>query len=108
MTTGMNHSSSATSSMNHCDDSSNPFFLHHGDNPGFILVTQPLSGDNYHTWHRSMIMALTAKNKIGFVDGSISKPDPTDPLFLSWTRCNNMVLSWLLNSVSKEIAGSII
>jgi hypothetical protein len=28
-------------------DPSSPFFLHNGDNPGIILVPQPLTGENY-------------------------------------------------------------
>jgi hypothetical protein len=63
------------------DISSNPFFLHHGDNPGTVIVSQPLYGDNFITWRRSMMMALVAKNKFGFVDGSIPKPSHTDPSF---------------------------
>ncbi|XP_041025357.1 uncharacterized protein LOC121265750 [Juglans microcarpa x Juglans regia] len=35
-------------------------------------------------------------------------PPKTSSLFQSWARCNNMVLSWLLNSLSKEIAANII
>jgi hypothetical protein len=91
-------------------DYSNPFFLHHGDSPGAILVSQPLTGDNYSSWRRAMIMALTAKNKLGFVTGTLPLPNvpESDPLNFSWCRCNNMVLSWLINSVSKEIAASII
>jgi hypothetical protein len=38
---------------------SNPLYLHHGDSPGSILVTQLLTDDNYYTWSRSMFMALT-------------------------------------------------
>jgi hypothetical protein len=91
-------------------DYSNPFFLHHGDSPGAILVSQPLTGDNYSSWRRAMIMALTAKNKLGFVTSTLPLPNvpESDPLNFSWCRCNNMVLSWLINSVSKEIAASII
>ena len=64
------------------DESTNQLFLHHGDSPGTILVSQPLSGDNYHTWSRSMIMALTAKNKVGFINGTISAPvDQSLPSF---------------------------
>ncbi|XP_041009284.1 uncharacterized protein LOC121253319 [Juglans microcarpa x Juglans regia] len=55
-----------------------------------------------------MSITLTAKNKIGFVDGSILKPTASSSQFSSWIRCNNMVLSWLLNSLSKEIAASVI
>uniref|UniRef100_A0A2N9E1K2 Retrotransposon Copia-like N-terminal domain-containing protein n=1 Tax=Fagus sylvatica TaxID=28930 RepID=A0A2N9E1K2_FAGSY len=91
------------------DESTNQLFLHHGDSPGTILVSQPLSGENYNTWSRSMIMALTAKNKIGFINGTITAPnDETLPSFNLWTRCNTMVISWILNSVSKDIASSVI
>lgn len=55
------------------------------------------------------MMALTAKNKFAFVDGSLQKPsEESEVLFHAWTRSNNMVLSWLLNSISKEIASSVI
>jgi hypothetical protein len=42
-----------------------------------------------------MEMALTAKNKIYFLDGSIPKPSSTDSSFSAWTRCNTMALSWI-------------
>ena len=29
------------------DDPVSPFFLHHSDNPGLVLVSQQLTGDNY-------------------------------------------------------------
>ncbi|CAL8994074.1 unnamed protein product, partial [Prunus brigantina] len=58
------------------------------DHPGLLLVTKLLNGDNYPTWKRSMIIALTAKNKIGFVNGSIKAPSqakkPAD--FTFWKR----------------------
>jgi hypothetical protein len=90
-------------------DSSNPFFLHHGDSPGAMIVSKPLNGENYNSWKRAMMMALLAKNKLSFVNGTLPKPSNLyDSQGLAWTRCNNMVLSWLLNSVSTEIANSII
>jgi hypothetical protein len=55
-----------------------------------------------------MMMALVAKNKFGFVDGSIVKPSAGDPSLHGWVQCNNMLLSWMLNSVSKDIANNII
>jgi hypothetical protein len=56
-----------------------------------------------------MIMTLAAKNKVSFIDGSIIKPSSTtDSLYRPWIRSNNMVLSWLLNSISKDIAASVI
>ena len=54
------------------EDPRSPFFLHHGDTPGAILVTQLLTEDNYPNWARAMRMALDAKSKLGIVDGSIT------------------------------------
>ena len=66
-----------------------------------------LSGDNYNTWLRSISRALRAKNKLGFVDGTITPP--TDPVEKSkWSRCDDLVASWVLNSVTPEIHGSIL
>jgi len=86
-----------------------PFYLPHGESLGTILVSQPLIGENYNTWSRSMIMALTAKNKLAFVNGSLLQPAVESGVeYQAWIRCNNMVLSWILNSASKEIAASVI
>ncbi|XP_031489584.1 uncharacterized protein LOC116257108 [Nymphaea colorata] len=52
------------------DQNESPFVVHHSDNPGAILVTNPLVGDNYFTWRWAMKMALSAKNKFGFVDAN--------------------------------------
>ena len=35
-------------------------------------------------------------------------PKDKDPLLNSWIKNNNMVNSWILNSMSKEISASII
>ncbi|XP_075652458.1 uncharacterized protein LOC142622802 [Castanea sativa] len=54
------------------EDPRSPFFLHHGESPGAILVSQSLTKDNYSTWARAMRMALDAKSKLEFMDGSIT------------------------------------
>ena len=101
---------SSQSNRSAVDDPLSPFFLHYSDSPGLVLVSQQLTGDNYPSWTRAMIIALmSVKNKLGFIDGSISRPDGTDSnLLSSWTRNNSIVISWILNSVSKEIAASIL
>ncbi|KAF8405018.1 hypothetical protein HHK36_009914 [Tetracentron sinense] len=55
-----------------------------------------------------MRMALSAKNKMGFVNGTIPKPKSPASSVALWDRCNDMVLSWLLNSISSDIAHSVI
>ncbi|KAA8543184.1 hypothetical protein F0562_021321 [Nyssa sinensis] len=91
------------------EEPSNPYYLHHSDSLRQMLVSQQLTGENYTNWSRAMLIALSVKNKLGFVDGSILEPQGTgNNLLNSWIRNNNIVISWILNSVSKEISASII
>lgn len=56
-----------------------------------------------------MTIALSVKNMVGFIDGSIPKPDGDDLNLLgSWIKNNNIVISWILNSISKDISTSIV
>ena len=90
------------------DNYNNPYYLHPSDNPENILVSNILIGDNYPTWRHAIIMALTAKNKLVFVDGSFLQPDSKSNNFQSWTCCNTIVTFWILNSISRDISDSII
>ncbi|XP_019200242.1 PREDICTED: uncharacterized protein LOC109193867 [Ipomoea nil] len=87
---------------------SNPYYLHVNENPALELVPFPLDGSNYHTWARAMTMALSCKNKIAFVNGAIKKPS-TDNLerYMAWERCNNIVASWIVRSLSPMIGRSV-
>ncbi|KAB2630304.1 hypothetical protein D8674_007823 [Pyrus ussuriensis x Pyrus communis] len=54
-------------------------------------------------------MALTVKNKIGLVDGSIEEPSGKNlNEWQQWNHCNNLVQTWLLGSMSKDIASNVI
>ena len=55
-----------------------------------------------------MITALSAKKKVEFILGDNPRPSHDNPNFPTWTRCNNMVTSWLVHSVSLPIRQSII
>ncbi|XP_070672114.1 uncharacterized protein [Malus domestica] len=57
---------------------------------------------------RAMRIGLSAKNKIGLIDESITTPKPTEAKYATWKRCNDMVLLWIVNSVHSDIAGSIL
>ena len=49
-------------------------YLHHSDHPGIRLASHPLIRDNYQTWSRAINMALSVKNKLGFINGTITVP----------------------------------
>ena len=90
------------------DNIADPLTLHHSDSPGLVLVSKPLEGHNYGQWSRSMRIALSAKNKLGFIDGTIKPLANTDVRSAIWQRCNDMVLSWILHSLNPNIASSVL
>ncbi|KAM2653590.1 hypothetical protein EV2_025211 [Malus domestica] len=91
------------------NDPSSPFYIHHSNNPGMHLVSTLLTGNNYSTWSRSMRIALNAKNKFGFVDGSVKKPsDKKATEAALWQRCKDTVLMWILNYVSYGLSNSVV
>ncbi|KAJ0009951.1 hypothetical protein Pint_34666 [Pistacia integerrima] len=105
------HSKHSNSSNSHSNiDPSNPFFVHHSDHPGLMLVPTKLNSTNYQSWSKSMIHALTAKNKIGFINGSVKPPSETEQPteFALWNQCNSMILSWLTHSVEPDLAKGVI
>jgi hypothetical protein len=104
----VNPSAFVNNRSNQSIEPSNPLFLSNGENPTINLVGDQLNEVNYNTWSRSMLVSLNAKNKLCFVDGSMPKPYVNVNLFQAWTRCNDMVVSWILHSVSKDIASTII
>lgn len=89
-------------------ESANPFFLHLSDSPGMILVNSIFNGKSYGGWRREIFIALSTKNKLGFIYGSIHEPLDSDLLHKLGNRCNDIVISWLLNSLSKEIAENVL
>ncbi|KAL0324075.1 UNVERIFIED_CONTAM: hypothetical protein Scaly_2374600 [Sesamum calycinum] len=48
--------------------------IHTSDFPSMVLVSTPLVGNNYLMWSRSVKVALTAKMKLSFIDGTYLKP----------------------------------
>ncbi|KAH0653025.1 hypothetical protein KY289_030703 [Solanum tuberosum] len=89
-------------------DHNDPIFLQSTDTPGITLIALQLNGtENYTLWSRYMKIALLGKNKLDFVDGSCAKSSYTGVLLKRWERCNAIVLSWIMNVVSKELLTGI-
>ena len=84
---------------------SSPYFIP----PTYVvLVSQPLIGlENYLSWSRAVFLSLSGRNKFGFLGGSISMPDLFHSLYNAWHRANTTILSWLVNSLSKDLATSV-
>ncbi|XP_019463000.1 PREDICTED: uncharacterized protein LOC109361929 [Lupinus angustifolius] len=89
-------------------DPSSPYYLSSSENPGAILVSSLLNGENYHQWSRAMTIALDTKNKLCFINGSLPRPPPTDLMQPVWSTCNNLVVSWLIQSMQPSIVQTIL
>ncbi|KAG7594818.1 Reverse transcriptase RNA-dependent DNA polymerase [Arabidopsis thaliana x Arabidopsis arenosa] len=87
----------------------NPFFLHNNDHAGLVLVSDKLTqASEFHSWRRSVWMSLNVRNKLGFIDGTLKKPPIDHRDYGAWSRCNDIVTTWLINSVSKKIGQSLL
>jgi len=88
----------------HENYNSDPLYLSSSDFPGMQLVNAKLNGSNFQKWSRAMKIALKTKTKLGFIDGSCARPVVESPCYNQWIRCDNMVVSWLLNSMVNDLA----
>lgn len=55
-----------------------------------------------------MLTALSMKNKVESVDGLIQGYPSNHALHAAKKRCNNIVVSWLVRSVSPSIRQSVL
>lgn len=60
-----------------------PYYLHPSDNPGVLITSVLLKGDNYSEWATELSNSIQAKQKLGFINGTIAKPT-TEPDLTRW------------------------
>ncbi|KAL2899000.1 Retrovirus-related Pol polyprotein from transposon RE2 [Bienertia sinuspersici] len=71
-------------------------------------ITEKLEGPvNYRSWKRSVEIALASKRKLGFVTGLVKRDDADAKKQEQWDTCNNLVISWLLGSMSDTVRKSV-
>ncbi|GJU12708.1 pyridoxal 5'-phosphate synthase-like subunit PDX1.2 [Tanacetum coccineum] len=85
-----------------------PLYIASSYHPGMILTNTPFNGSNFHGWSRNIKMALGAKLKLGFIDGSCIKPASDHDDLQRWIRCDYMVTCWILNSMVTELSDAFL
>ncbi|XP_052626898.1 uncharacterized protein LOC128133479 [Lactuca sativa] len=81
-----------------------PLYIHPSDNAITSIVTTKLTGnENFRLWKSSISRALKARNKLGFIDGTLKKTSVDESKKSKWDRANAVVCSWLLSSISDSI-----
>ncbi|XP_074352798.1 uncharacterized protein LOC141691950 [Apium graveolens] len=102
----MDSSSSADVINNH--DPSSVYYIHLSDVSSTQLVSVKFDGNGFNNWKRSMLLVLSAKNKVGFVDRTIAMPDRDSIEYKFWSRCNDLVISWIIFNLDATIAKSVL
>lgn len=85
------------------DQANDSYVLQSADHPGLILINVPLNGENYLSSSRAMIIALQAKDKLGFINDMYTRLAANSLDFHKWCKVDSTVNSWILNTFSKEI-----
>ncbi|KAL9684806.1 hypothetical protein QQ045_022247 [Rhodiola kirilowii] len=86
----------------------NPYHFNSNEITSTSIVIKVLLGcQNFVSSAKSMEIALSIRSKLEFVLGE--HPKPTDPAFsVKWKRCNDVIMTWLLNSVSNKVVSHIL
>ncbi|XP_010668098.1 uncharacterized protein LOC104885090 [Beta vulgaris subsp. vulgaris] len=92
-----------SNSENVVSNYNDPYFLSNGDNTNHSIINYIFNGNNFINWNRVVRVALIARNKLGFLDGTLKKPAPNSSDYQKWNRNDHMVMSWLSNSMEKSI-----
>ena len=78
---------------------------HNGGTEGsFLPVTgHKLNGHNYLQWSQSVMMFIYGRGKDEYLTSAAVQPKKEDPKYKTWKTENNMVMSWLINSMTNDI-----
>ncbi|KAL6316274.1 hypothetical protein AAG906_017904 [Vitis piasezkii] len=67
------------------------------------ITGHKLTDQNYLQWSKSVMMFVCRKDKDDYLTGAVTAPPFEDPKYKIWKAENNMVLSWLINSMTNNI-----
>ena len=88
-------------------DVTSPLYLHPSENSNSVSIEKLQGSSNYRSWRRSFEICLASKRKLGFITGVV-KRDGSDKVKQDhWDTCNNMIISWLLGSMTDSIKRSV-
>lgn len=80
-----------------------PYDLTSSDNPGSIISQPLLRGSNYDEWATNLRLALVARKKFGFVDGTIPQPKQDSTDLEDWWTNNALVVSWMKLTIDANV-----
>lgn len=84
-----------------------PYVLTANDNPGAVISQPPLNGRNYDEWAQNLRVALSARKKFGFIDGTIPKPSADSPDLEDWMASNHLLVTWTKLTIEPKLRSNI-
>ncbi|XP_070031799.1 uncharacterized protein [Nicotiana tomentosiformis] len=66
------------------------YHLNNSDSPGMTLVNIVFDGRGYPGWRRSILLSLSAKKKLGFINGAYRSPNLKSLDHEQWSCVNDM------------------
>ncbi|RVW12005.1 hypothetical protein CK203_087240 [Vitis vinifera] len=93
------NSSSSTSDIIISSSSSS----HQMETSHLPITAHKLNGQNYLQWSQSILMFIRGKEKDDYITGASVAPETTTSTYKKWIAENNMVMSWLVNSMTADI-----
>ena len=85
---------------------SSVYFLHPTDS-GQRIITKVFNGVGFKGWKRAMVIMLSGKNKLSFVDGTVKRSTSSTVNAKAWNNVNNVVMGWLLYVIDEKIANTL-
>ncbi|XP_062026215.1 uncharacterized protein LOC133742542 [Rosa rugosa] len=74
------------------------------ENPNQRLCSVLLNEFNYLAWSRAVTLALGGRSKLNFVNDKNNIPDASSSEYESWLSKDQLVMSWLINSMEPKLA----
>ncbi|XP_059285892.1 uncharacterized protein LOC132039425 [Lycium ferocissimum] len=86
-------------------DSGHSYYLHASDYPSISIVSSVFNGKGYGRWRRGVVIALSAKNKLSFIDGTLKVPTTNPVLQKAWI--DEIAVSVLYSRSAKDMWGDL-
>lgn len=92
------------------DPTMNPssFYYLHPTDTSLKFVTNIFKGVAFKGWKRAITIALSSKNKLGVVNGTITRSTTCSSQGRAWDQVNDTVIGWIMNIVDEHIVKSIL
>ncbi|XP_074300484.1 uncharacterized protein LOC141631756 [Silene latifolia] len=86
----------------------NPVYaLSSQDGTGAKITHVTLTGPNYAEWAKGFRVALGAKRKLGFIDGTLKNKPTAKEEWADWEAVNYSVIAWIFNTIDSNLRPSI-